>query len=147
MSIEIEIDYKDVLKSLKQFPINIQKNVLVGSVRAGAKPLVNEARANTPTRSGNLKKSIGIVKRKTKDKSFIWFSVTPRRGGKYDGWYDHLVEFGHELKSKSGKSLGFVPPVPFMRKAYENQTDESIKASTEYMRKRIDKEIQKSRVN
>jgi len=35
--ISSKIDTKKLLKALKKLPINIQKNVMVGSTRAGAK--------------------------------------------------------------------------------------------------------------
>lgn len=145
MSITSSIDTKALFKSLEKLTENLQKNILIGAVRAGAKPLVDEARTNVPERTKRLKKSIGIVRRRTNNKKIIKFSVTPIRGGKNDGWYAHLVEYGHNIV-KNGKVVGYAKPNPFMRKTYENQSDESIKATREYLSKRIDKEIQKSRV-
>lgn len=124
-----------VLSSLKILPENIQKNVMSGAIRAGCKPLVKEAKLNAPEDKGTLKKSIGITKRKTKNKHFNWYSVSPRRGGKYDAFYAHMVENG---TSK-------MPAQPFLRPAFENQDKESIEAAKEYMRKRIPKEIEKAR--
>jgi HK97 gp10 family phage protein len=133
--VNANIDNKALLKALHQFPINIQKNVLRGAVRAGAKPIVDEARALVPKDTGNLKKSIGIVSRKSKDRSKVKFSVTPRRGGKYDGFYAHMIEFG---TSK-------MQPQPFMRPAFEKQDNQSIEAAKEYIAKRIPKEIEKAK--
>jgi len=126
---------KELLHSLKQFPQNIQKNVITGAIRAGCKPIVNSAKSYVPVDSGNLKKSIGIVKRKSRDKTKIRFSVTPRRKGKYDGFYAHIVEFGTSKMAAQ----------PFMRPAYESQDNESIDEVKKYMAKRIDKEILKAR--
>ena len=78
---------------------------------------------------------IGINKRKTKDKTQVRFSVSPRRGGKNDGFYAHMVEFGTSKQA----------PQPFMRPAFEAQGNQSIDAAKDYLAKRIDKEIQKSR--
>lgn len=149
----------DLLKALKQFPQNIQKNVMTGAVRAGCKPLVEAARRNVPVDTGNLKKSIGINKRKVRDKTKLRFSVSPRRldsldfkGLKEDkgyrakvrmlqeqkkagGFYAHMIEFG---TSK-------MPAQPFMRPAFENQDNQSIEAAKEYMAKRIDKEVEKAK--
>ena len=135
MGINTSLDSEKLLKALKQFPTNIQKNVMTGAVRAGAKVVGDEVKQNVPIDSGNLKKSIGIVKRRTKNKSIIMFSVTPRKGGKYDGWYGKFLEFGTSKMNA----------VPFMRPAYENQSNQSIKATKEYLAKRIDKEILKAR--
>lgn len=133
--INTSIDSASLLKALKKFPENIQKNVMTGAVRAGAKVISGEAKSNVQIATGNLKKSIGIIKRKSKDKTKIRFSVTPRRGGKNDGFYSHMVEFGTSKMAAQ----------PFMRPAFENQSDQSIKATKEYLAKRIDKEIAKAK--
>ena len=153
----------EVLKKLKKLPERIQKNVLSGAIRASAKPIIKEARRLVPVRTGTLKKSIGVVKRRSEDKNIIHYSVTPRSGKKqkYDGWYAHFVEFGtyakldHPPKSlprgakkrkrredmvKKGEGSA---PHPFMRPAYEIAGKESIKFVREYMKKRVDKEIAK----
>ena len=135
MSIEFKFDNAKLLDSLKQFPQNIQNNVLVGAVRAGAKPLVDAAKANVPVDTANLKKSIGINRKKTKDKSQVWFTVSPRKGGKNDGFYGHMVEFGTSKMAAQ----------PFMRPAFESQDKQSIEAVKEYMALRIDKEVEKAR--
>jgi HK97 gp10 family phage protein len=133
--ISANIDNKKLLESLKQFPINIQKNVITGAVRAGAKPILTAAKANVPVDTGNLKKSLGTTKRKTEDKNIVRFSISPRRGGNSDGFYGHMIEFG------TSKMVA----QPFLRPAFENQDNESIKAVSEYLAKRIDKEIEKAR--
>jgi len=128
-------DSKKLLKALKIFPERIQKNIMVGSVRAGAKPILNEAKGNVPVRTGNLRKSLGITKRKSKSRTEIRFSISPRKGGKNDGFYGHMIEFGTSNMSAR----------PFMRPAFENQDKNSIDEAKKYMSKRIDKEIIKAR--
>lgn len=125
----------ETLKALKQLPINIQNNVMAGTVRAATKPIVKDARANAPQKTKNLKKSIGVVKRKSEDKTKLHFSVTPRKGKKYNGWYAHLIEFG---TSK-------LAPNPFMRTAFENQDRQGIEEAKKYLAKRLDKEIEKAK--
>lgn len=133
--VEATFDSTKLLKALAQFPQNIQKNVLTGAIRAGCKPILDEAKRNVPIDSGNLKKSMGIIKRKSKDKTKVRFSVTPRRKGKYDGYYAHMIEFGTSKQVAQ----------PFMRPAFENQDNQSIEASKEYLAKRIDKEVEKAK--
>ncbi|MFW2600155.1 HK97-gp10 family putative phage morphogenesis protein [Aliarcobacter butzleri] len=135
MSIDFKFDNTKLLESLKQFPQNIQNNILVGAVRAGAKPLVDAAKANVPVDTANLKRSIGINRKKTKDKSQVWFTVSPRKGGKNDGFYGHMVEFGTSKMAAQ----------PFMRPAFESQDKQSIEAVKEYMALSIDKEVEKAR--
>ena len=121
----------EVLKKLKKLPEKVQKRVLVGAVRAGAKPIIKEAKRLVPVRTGTLKKSIGVVKRRSKDKNIIHYTVAPRK--KKGGWYAHYVEFGTSKMSAK----------PFMRPAYEKEGENSIKFVREYMKKRVDKEIAK----
>ncbi len=147
----------ELLKALKQFPQNIQKNVLKGAVRAGAASLVKEAKANVPADTGNLKKSIGVVEVKSKKPQYVQFKVTSRKGF---GWYAHMVEFGTLGKRdeplspetrRSPKAIemaekGFGSPAqPFMRPAYENKGEETIIVAKEYLEKRIDKEVEKAK--
>lgn len=120
-----------ILKKLKILPERVQKNVLVGAVRASAKPMIKEAKSLVPVESGTLKKSIGIRKRRSKDKKIVRFSVAPLK--KKDGWYAHFVEFGTVKQTAH----------PFMRPAFEKKGMESIDEAKKYMTKRIDKEIAK----
>lgn len=135
MSINFNFENEKLLDSLKQFPKNIQKNILVGAVRAATKPLVEAAKDYVPVDKGILKKSIGVHRKKTKDKSQVWFTVSPRKGGKYDGFYGHMVENGTSKMAAQ----------PFLRPAFESQDNASIDAATKYMAERIDKEIEKAR--
>ena len=156
MSIEFNADNAKLLEALKQFPQNIQKNILVGAVRAGTKPLVDAARANVPVDEGILKKSIGTVKQKTKDKSMVHFSVAPltkkihllqdRRNEKHYN-YGNIVEVGREGNNWAKKEFGTSTSAaqPLMRPAFESQDRQSIEAVKEYMAERIDKEIEKAR--
>lgn len=126
---------EETLKALKQFPINIQNNVMAGAIRAATKPIIKEARANVPEKTKNLKKSIGVVKRKSEDKTKLHFSVTPRKGKKNNGWYGHLIEFGTATQEAQ----------PFMRPAFENQDRQGIEEAKKYLAKRLDKEIEKAK--
>jgi len=95
------------------------------------KKLPEEAKRLVPVRTGTLKKSIGVVKRRSKDKNIIRFSVAPLK--KKGGWYAHFVEFGtSKMRAK-----------PFMRSAFEKKGEESIKYVKEYMKKRVEKELAK----
>jgi len=123
----------ELLKNLKTLPDKVQKRILVGAVRAGAKPIVKEARSLVPKDTGNLKKSIGVTKFRTRKKSLVWFQVSPRTGGKYDGWYGRFLEVG----------TAKMPAHPFMRPAFEKEGENSIKSVKEYIAKRLDKELSK----
>jgi len=120
-----------ILKKLKALTERVQKNVLTGAIRAGASSISKEAKLLVTKDSGTLKKSIGVVKRKSKNKNIVYFSVAPLK--KKGGWYGHFLEFG-TVKA---------PAHPFMRPAFEKKGNETIEEAKKYMIKRIDKEIAK----
>jgi len=149
---------EEILKKLKVLPGKVQKNVLNGAIRASSKPIIKEARRLVPTDSGTLKKSIGVVKRRSKNKNIIKFSIAPL--SKKDGFYGRFIEFGtyakldHPLKKERTGKLGErrakivkkgqgIAPHPFMRPAFEKEGESTINSAKEYMKKRIDKEIAK----
>ena len=125
------IGMDEILRKLKKLPEKIQQRVVVGAVRASAKPIIKEARALVPKKTGTLKKSIGVVKRRSKDKNIVHFSIAPLR--KKGGWYGGFIEFGTKKMS----------PKPFIRPAFEKKGLETIDYAREYMKKRIDKELAK----
>lgn len=129
------IDTKKLLKALDQFPKNVQKNIMVGATRAGANVIRDEIKENVPEDTGETKRSIGTVKRKSKNKNEIKFSVTPRLGGKNSGWKMRFIEFGTSKQT----------PNPVMRRAFESQTDESLTATKKYIMERIPKEVAKAK--
>lgn len=132
--ISSNIQSEDLLKALKTLPINIQKNVMVGAIRAGSNIVRDEARRLAPIDTGNLKKSIATIRRKG-DKNTVQFSVTPSRGGKHDGWYAHFLEFGTSKMSAK----------PFLRPAFESKQDEVLQATKEYIANRLPQEVEKAK--
>lgn len=129
-------DNEALLNALKQFPINIQKNVMTGAIRAGANVIRDEARKRVAKRTRNLEKSIKTIKRKA-ERNQIKFTVTPAKGRseKYDGWYAHFIEFGTVNQ----------PAQPFMRPAFEQSNNESLNAAKKYIADRIPKEVEKAK--
>lgn len=134
MAINADFDNKALLQTLKQFPKNIQRNVMSGAVRAGAAVIRNEAKARVPKRTGNLKKSIIVMKRKSEGYGVIRYSVTPSKKGKHSGWYAHFIEFG--TVNQSAK--------PFLRPALDAKQGEALQASQDYITKRIPEEVLKA---
>ena len=130
--VDVKIKMKDLLKELDKLPEKIKNRIVKGAVRASAKPIIEEARRLVPVRTGNLRKSIGVTKRRDKG-SVVTFSVSPRKGGKYNGYYGYFLELGTKKMS----------PHPFLRPAFENRGEETIKYFKEYIKKRLDKELAK----
>lgn len=132
----------EILKKLHALPTRIQKNVVTGAIRASASAISKEAKLNVHKDEGDLKKAISVVKRKTKDKSLIYFSVVPKskamhklqdaKGEKHYN-YGGLVEFGSSKMAAK----------PYLRPAFEKKGAEAIEIAKKYMSKRIDKELAK----
>lgn len=68
----------ELLRNLNTLPEKVQKRVLVGAVRAAAKPIVQEAKSLVPVKYGSLKRSIGVTRFRTHKRTLVWFQVSPR---------------------------------------------------------------------
>lgn len=143
--VSASIDTEALLKTLKELPINILRNVMVGAVRAGANVIRDEARRLVDKDTHTLEKSIISIQRSgKKGKGFsmldsnpnnITFSVTPSKGGKYDGWYGHFKEFGTSKMNAS----------PFLRPAFESQADNVLQTTKQYIANRLPQEVEKAK--
>lgn len=149
MADEVKIDGLDELfKAMQEMPVKLEKKVLRGAMRAGAKVFLDRARAKVPTKTGKLRKSLRISTRVRNGK------IEARLiAGNKEAFYPHMVEFGtaaHFIKPKSRKSLFFAglareivdhpgaKPQPFMRPAFDGGTTDAIEAARAYAARRID---------
>lgn len=104
-----------------------------GAVTAAAKPIIKAARANVPTQSGLLKKSLGSVMRRYTGTSVAVIGARSSVSGEYKGRkrlpvkYSHLVEFGTVHSA----------PKPFLRPAFDAKNGESLRILNSELRKRI----------
>lgn len=160
---EVRVKGLDELqKLLDELPAKIEKNVVRGGLRAGAKVVMEEAQRACPVGTGALpegeppnalRDSIRISMRSAQGKVL----ATVKAGNK-TAYYAHFVEFGtarHWIKPKNRKSLflaGLMRELidhpgaqkkPFMRPAIDNKAEEAIEAMAEYCRERIPKELGK----
>ena len=135
MSVSANIDGKSLLKALNAFPKNIQKNVMAGATLAGANVVKEEAGNRVRVKTGNLKASIGTTRRKSKGKNEIVFSVSPRKGGKNDGFYGRFIELGTSKMTAK----------PFLRPAFESKADEVLQRTKEYIAERLPEEVIKAK--
>lgn len=136
-----------IIDVFQKLPKEFRKNVLRGMLKAGAKVLLDEAKANVPVDTGNLKESLSVIPRKSKDKNIVVYAVTPLRnktktkrfktndGTKWsitgqvaDGFYAHMVEFG----TKNMSAHPFLRPI-------ETKADESYEAGRKYVKERVSK--------
>lgn len=140
-------------KLLKELPAKVERNILRGAMRAGAKVFEGRAKELVPVKSGQLRDSIKVSTRSKRGR----VSATVRAGGK-KAFYAHMVEFGtarHFIKPRKRKSLFFAglarevvdhpgaSPKPFMRPALDGGQAEAVNAAADYIRKRLAKEAAK----
>ena len=135
MGINTTINGDDLLKALKQFPKNIQNNVMTGAIRASANVIRDEARIRVPKKTKDLAKSIVSIKRRAETRNQVKFSVTPSRGKNKAGWRAHFIEFGTSKMSAK----------PFLRPAFEASENKSLDVAKDYIAKRIPQEVAKAR--
>ncbi|MEH3087721.1 MAG: HK97 gp10 family phage protein [Xylophilus ampelinus] len=133
-------------KMLDTLPAKVEKNILRSALRAGAKPVLDAAKAGAPVRSGALQKSLRI-------------STSAKRGQvraavKTDKFYARFVEFGtaaHEIVPEVRAALGFGSVVveqvehpgasakPFLRPALDSQAQAAVVAAANQIKRRLTK--------
>lgn len=138
----------DLQRFLDQLPAKVERNVLRGGLRAGARAVLPAARANINSVSGELAASLRVGAR--------------ARGGTVTAYvstkvfYARFVEYGtkpHTIRAKDGGSLKwggiFVESVEhpgarpaaagrgFMRAALDSQAQAALLAAGEYMKNRL----------
>jgi HK97 gp10 family phage protein len=148
--VEIKIEgLKELEKALLALPDKIAKRILARSVYAGAAVVRKAAREKCPVKTGKLRKSIKIKKRRSKDRREVVYSVFVGE------FYGRMVEYGtqsHRIKAKKGKVMGkdgrFGSEVdhpggsakPFLRPAFDSSTHQIIEAMKAKMAEGIAKE-------
>jgi HK97 gp10 family phage protein len=125
MDIEVK-GLQKLEKKLSKLPEKVAKKVVSKAVRAGAKPMLAQARANAPVKTGLTKKSIKIRTMKAKwakpgygvhiGVSDKWFSG--------EAFYAGMVEFGTVRMAAQ----------PFIRPAYDVTKDESVRITAKALR-------------
>lgn len=156
----------DLQKFLDQLPAKMERNVMRGALRSGAKVIEAQVKANVPVGApgGRNKKIYGGYRGALRDSVRV---TTRRKGGKVtasvkaggkskktgaDVYYAHMVEFGtaaHTITAKNRKGLSFgglffqsvqhpgARARPFMRPALDGQAQNAVVATAEYIKKRL----------
>ncbi len=150
---------------LQQLPAKMEKNVLQGALRAGAKVIADEAKLRVPKKTGRLRDSIRISARSQRgtvtatiraggrdSRKRVVKSATGRTKVQYDqAFYATWVEFGtkaHRIKAR-GKGMYFggswyksvkhpgARPQPFMRPALDGKARDATVAAGRYIADRL----------
>lgn len=149
------IGAKELSEALALLPANIERNIMRGALRAGAKVIFDDAKQNAPVDGGDLKESLRISTNRKKGE----VSASVKAGNK-KAWYYHFVEFStqpHIIRAKNAKYLRFMAKdgtsvrtqqvnhtgtleQPFMRPALDKKNAEAIVKTGDYIRKRLGKE-------
>ena len=134
---------------LDTLPAKVEQNILRGALRAGAKPILEDAKAGAQesTKTGLMRDGLKIT---TKAKKGT-VTVSIKAGGKH-AYLAKFVEFGtaaHRIDPKNGGVLsfggGFARHVdhpgqrakPFLRPAFDAQSENAVVATGEYIKKRL----------
>lgn len=141
MTVSVTIEGMDDLRAkFAALSDKQQRGVLRTAIRAGAQLVVREARKNVHDDTGNLRKGIKA-------------KVAVKTGGAAEadiGWdykiapHGHLVELGHVQvvgprgKGK-GRTVGHVPPHPFLRPALMDNEARVLDVIEKNLRKNIEK--------
>ena len=129
---------KEVKRELAKLPPRMQKNIMRGAVTQVARGVRDDAKADVPVGSGNLKKNI-IAKTRRGTKFVMRASVIVREEGKRgdpkNAFYWRFVEFGHFDRSGSV----FIPGRHFITNAYEKARGQVDRFMARYVRLRIAK--------
>jgi HK97 gp10 family phage protein len=138
---------KDLQALLDTLPAKLEANVMRGALRAGLKPIKQEAQARVAVASGELRDGLKISARIRYGK--VTASLKAR--GKH-GHLAHWIEFGtaaHRIMPKNRKALIIGGQLlnsadhpgttarPFMRPAMDSRADDAVAAAGEYIKKRL----------
>jgi len=113
---------QDLKRILEAFPVKVEKNIMRGAVRAGAKLVQQEAKSNARVLSGQMRNGIKIG--------------TNSRGGKVTatvrarGPHGYLALF-HEYGTVKMRAH------PFMRPALDSQANSAVVAAGNYIKSRL----------
>lgn len=115
---------KEIDKVLRGLPVQLQDRVLKTAHADAAKPLISAAKSIVHVKTGNLQKSIGVVRTSLKKTGEVGLvQVGPRRGGGNKGYHAHLIEYGKTNRDGT-RSRKF----PFMEPAF-NQTQRQVEGN------------------
>lgn len=146
---------KQLDEALQSLPDKLQRNVLRAALRAGGKPIADEAKRLVPVDSGRLQKSIKVTSRLVQGTPTAKVSVGGRKKGQ--PFYAHLIEFGtaaHAIMAREGTKSLFINGVavgkyvehpgakakPFMRPAMDSQARTAVERFSEVVRSRLTKQ-------
>lgn len=131
---------KQVDRRLRALPKTIRRKVLNKAVRAGLKPVHDEARALCPEDTGDLGTSIKVRAWPKRRRNQVAMEVITGEGTfRGETFYGGMVEYGHFAGHRRlGNTRAWVEARPFMRPAYDRKRAEARAAATARIRAGIE---------
>ena len=134
----------EVSKVLRQLPPSVEKRVVDGALRAGARVFRNEIATRAKHRV--LKENVAV---KTQSKGQR--KADPVRGDVFVGFrfpaskLAHLFEFGTapRFQKSTGRFTGQIQPTPTVRPAFESKKNEVVKKTGQALGKGVEREAKK----
>jgi HK97 gp10 family phage protein len=139
---------RELDRLLQTLPVKMERNIMRGALRSGAKVVLDEVKQRIPEDTGQLRASARITTRYRK--GTVTASV---KVGNFVAWYAHLVEFGtrpHVIRPRNpGGAMRFgnvetrsvdhpgTRARPFMRPAADASLNEAIAAVTRRIRQKL----------
>lgn len=130
---------KELKKDLKKLGEKKALNIMTSALRAGANEISKTAKKKVPIDSGDLKRSIGVTKRKT-PKTMVRFTVSPRvnQRATVSGRKRTLNQANYALNVEYGTRFQIAQP--FMRPTFDQLGQNVTNAITKKVAQRIEKE-------
>lgn len=116
---------EEAVSKLRSIAPNLRMKVLKNALMRGAEIYGEEAGRRVPKKTKRLEQSIRPRRRVESFWSEVVWSVAIRGKGK-GGFMAFHIEKGHVMKSRQGYVIGYYPPHPFMRPAFDTKSPEVI---------------------
>lgn len=157
---------------LERIPEKYSKRFITTAFKQASKPLVKQAKRNAPKQTGLLKKSIGVVKARSKNMPSVLvmpvqskrFAAAKTKTGKHTlkavskkalkegrvkrkdssrAWYAHFLTGTRKRKTKKGSNRGRISGINYMEDAQRATENEVERLSRQLIVKEIEKEAKK----
>ena len=133
--------FKELQEIFARFPVEVQKGGTLDALKAGAKPILAEAKMLVPVKSGKLRDSLVIQPQKAGRLSVVKVLASKKKGG----YHAHLIELGTQPHTIENVKIGGVfykevkhpgsQKKPFLRPALLTKKEETIKIFAEQLLK------------
>lgn len=154
---------KQAILIFGQLALNMQKKILLQTLRSSSREMLASAKQHVPKRSGKLKRMLKIVKfRKVDTPSEVAIAIKHvfaiSKGGKINEYYGKFIHEGTaQRKTKKnivakingratflGQNRGAIKANPYLERAYSEKADNTIAVFGSELDKNISKFISKN---